>query len=62
MSADVWSTCMYVYVHHMHPWCLQTPKEKIGCPGTRIIDDCKLPCKCWALNLGLLEQYLVLFH
>ena len=30
-------------------------------PGTGVINDCELPCGCWELNLGPLEeQQLVL--
>jgi hypothetical protein len=25
-------------------------------PRTRVTDSCELPCGCWELNLGLLEE------
>ena len=40
--------------------CLQRPKEGMGSPGTGVKVDCKLPCGCWGLNLGLLQDQLCL--
>jgi hypothetical protein len=34
--------------------------EGIRSPGTRVIDNCELPCGCWKLTLGPLEEQPVL--
>ena len=31
-------------------------EEKVGCSETGVTDDSELPCGCWELNLGLLEE------
>lgn len=37
--------------------CLPCPHRLTeGSPGTRIIDDCWLPCGCWESNSESLEQ------
>jgi hypothetical protein len=41
--------CMYVCMY-----------EGVRTPGTEIIDSCVLPCVCWKLNLGPLEEQPVL--
>jgi len=30
--------------------------EGVRASGTGVIDSCELPCGCWDLNLGLLEE------
>ena len=35
-------------------------ETSIGSPGTEVIDSCELPCRCWELNPGHLEEQLVL--
>ena len=35
-------------------WC-----EGIRSPGTGVTDSCKLPCGCWELNPGSLEEQAV---
>jgi hypothetical protein len=47
-------------VYHMNTWCLLRPEENVGASETEVIDDCELPCGCWELNLGLLEEQPVL--
>ena len=32
----------------------------VGCPGTGVTHSCALPCSCWELNLGPLEEQPVL--
>ena len=32
----------------------------IGCVGTGVTANCKMPCECWGLNLGQLEEQFVL--
>jgi hypothetical protein len=34
--------------------------EGVEFPGPEVIDSCKLPCGCWELNLGPLEEHPVL--
>ena len=34
--------------------------EGIRSPGTGVTNSCELPCGCWDLNLGLLEEQPVL--
>jgi hypothetical protein len=36
------------------------PEEVVGFPETEFIDDREVPCGCWKLNLGLLEEQQVL--
>jgi hypothetical protein len=38
----------------------QRPEEDIRSSGTRVADDCGLPCDCWELNPGPLEEQPVL--
>jgi hypothetical protein len=30
--------------------------EDVRSPGTGVVDSCELPCGCWKLNLGPLEE------
>ena len=39
---------------------LQRPEEGDRSPGTRVMDSCEIPCGCWELNPGLLEEQPVL--
>jgi hypothetical protein len=33
---------------------------RVSCiPETAVIDSCELPCGCWELNLGPLEEQLL---
>ena len=36
--------------------------EGVGSPGTRVTDSCKLPCGCWELNTGPLEEQPALLN
>lgn len=49
-----------ISVYHMHAWCPQRSEEGIRSPGTGVPDNCELPCGCWDLNLGSLEEKPVL--
>jgi hypothetical protein len=43
--------------------CLCTAKCEVPDVGRKeigVTDSCKLPCGCWVLNLGPLEEQLVL--
>ena len=44
-----WWVCLHVYL------C-----EGVRSPGTGVTDSCELQCRCWELNLGPLEEQLVL--
>ena len=50
--------CLSMY--HVCAWCLWWPEEGIGSPGTGVTDSCELPCGCWELNPGPLEEQSVL--
>jgi hypothetical protein len=58
---------LIIYILHMKAFvaftsvytCLLCPHrltKDIGSPGTRVIDDCWLPCGCWESNSGSLEE------
>jgi hypothetical protein len=34
-------------------------KEDLGSPGTKVIDDCELPCGSWELNLGTQQEQIL---
>lgn len=38
---------LHVYLYTMHIQCPQMPEEGIGSSGTRIVDNCELPCEGW---------------
>ena len=44
---------MYIYIVHA---CLVLAEAAVGFPGTGVIDSCELPCGCWELNLGPLQE------
>lgn len=46
--------CIMVFGLHI---CLY---EGVRSPGTGVADSHELPCRCWDLNLSLLEEWLVL--
>jgi hypothetical protein len=51
-----------LFLFYMH-WCFDCMcvlHEGIGSPGIGVIDSCELPCGCWELNLGPLEEQPVL--
>lgn len=50
--------CMHVY--HVHVECSWRSEQGIGFPGTAVIDDCEAPCGRWELNLGLLQEQMLL--
>jgi hypothetical protein len=47
------------YLFYLH-WCFSYICEGVRCPGTGVTDSCELPCGCWELNPGPLEDHLVL--
>lgn len=40
----------YMYVYHVHAWCLGRSKEGIGSPETGAGEGCGPPCGCWDLT------------
>ena len=47
-----------LFLRHVHRyfagmWCLC---EVVRPLGTGAVDSCELPCRCWDLNLGPLEE------
>lgn len=49
-----------IYVCHVCVWCPQRSEGGIRSLGTEISDVCKPPCGCWVLNLGPVEERVVL--
>ena len=37
-------------------WCLPRTEEEVRSPRTGVTDSCELPCGCWELNPGPLEE------
>lgn len=50
----------FMFVYHIHIWCLWKPGEGIGFPGTGVKVGYKPPCVCWELNLGPLKEQVQL--
>lgn len=46
----------YMFMPCVCAWYPWNPGEGAGYPGTRVIDGCELPCGCWGLKPGLLQQ------
>lgn len=46
----------HIYVHHMPTWYMQRSEDSVKTSGTRVVDGCELPCRCWELNLGPLGE------
>ena len=42
--------------HHMQAWSTERPEESVRFPGMGVTDSCELPCRCWELNPGPLEE------
>lgn len=52
-----------VSIYYLYTQCPQKPdKEDIGFPRMGVSGSCELACRCWKLNLSLLEQQPVLSH
>ena len=49
--------CLKIYLFYVHCCCLQTHLKRASDP---IRDGCQLPCGCWDLNSGPLEEQSVL--
>lgn len=52
---------VYMSIFHMHFGAYWRPEEAIGSPESGVTEGCELPCGCWELNLGCLEEQQVLF-
>lgn len=52
--------CLHVCVLCIYVWCLQRPEEGVESPGTGVIVGFEPPLGCWELNLGLLEEVLLI--
>ena len=49
----------YLFIYFYFVWlvfCLHVCLCEGGSPGTGVTDSCELPCWCWELNLGPLEE------
>lgn len=55
---NVLSACVSVF--HPQAWCSRRSGESTGYPGTEITGDCEPPHVHWGLNLGLLQENLLL--
>ena len=48
---------MSVWLHIcMFTVCMQMAENVTGCPKIGVADGSKLPCGCWILNLGLVQE------
>jgi hypothetical protein len=55
----IWSTWMFAFmytVYHVHAWWPEGSEEGVSSPSTAISDGCELPCECWPLNLGPVQE------
>ena len=53
-SLSILPACMYV--HYVPVWYHQRSDEGLRSPGTAVTHGCDLPCGCWELNLGPLQE------
>lgn len=53
-------THVYNCTHPRHAWCLQRLDRGIGFPGTVLTNGFELPCVCWQLKPGPLQEQQVL--
>ena len=51
-------TCMSMY--YVCAWYLWRPEEDVGSPETGITNGFESPCECWELNLGPLQEQMLL--
>ena len=49
-------TCMCSYMCLVP---LGRPEDGVGCPGTKVLDNCELLCECWEPNPGLQEHQVL---
>lgn len=43
----------------MYTWYPLRSEEGNSSPGTAVMNGCELPCRCWVLNLGPLQELLL---
>jgi hypothetical protein len=53
MGMSVLST--YMFIHHVHAWCLRGPEEGVGSPGAGVTDHKESPCGYWNSSLDPVE-------
>ena len=58
MCMSIMQACMYCTVQYV--WCQRWSEEGIRSYGTGIINGYKPLCGCWEMNLGPLQELLVL--
>jgi hypothetical protein len=58
MCGDILPACMSLY--YICDWYPQRPEEGVRSPGIGVTDGCEPPCGYWELNLGPLEQSVLL--
>ena len=59
MCIDVLPARAYI-LYTMCVYCPLKPEEGVRTSGTGVMDGCRLPCGCWELNSGPLEEQPVL--
>ena len=50
----VYGCCMSVL--HICAWSLWRPEDSLRSSGTEVTGNCEMPCGCWDLNPGPLEE------
>jgi hypothetical protein len=48
-------THIHIHAHHMHIWGPLKTEEGVSAE-TGVLESCELPCGCWELNPGFLEE------
>lgn len=49
-----YSAWIYIYMHRMYAWCLQSSEDELQ------IDGCERPCQCWKMNTGSPQEQQML--
>jgi hypothetical protein len=64
LKTHFFTLCVCLFCLHVSALsrCLHQPGKGTGTPSTGVPDSCELPCGCWELNPGSLEQRPVLFR
>lgn len=50
-------SCMFM--HNTRNWCLWRSEVSLGPFGPGVMDCCELPCWCWELDLGPLQEQML---
>lgn len=56
-EGDIFLKIFYLFCLHV---CVCAPYVCIESPGAGVVDDWELPCGCWEVNLGPLQEEYVL--